>query len=102
MSPALLHSLNNPVRRQILRILSKKGTVLSPSEIQRQLLIDLPHVAYHIRALFKLQILTCTSTRRLRGSTQHFYTSSVVDNRLVKNILTEMQEDDSALARCKG
>ena len=105
LSPALLHSLNHPIRRQILRILGQPGAVQSPSEMTRLILSDsaksagamLSALAYHARALCEQEITRCTRTSQVRGSTQHFYASNVAGNELVDTILAETEEDDCSL-----
>lgn len=105
LSPALLHSLNHPIRRQILRMLSQPGAVQSPSEMARLILSNnaksaeamLSGLAYHARVLCEQEITRCARTSQARGSTQHFYASKVAGNELVDTILEETEEDDGPL-----
>jgi DNA-binding transcriptional ArsR family regulator len=101
-SPALIESLSHPIRRQILRILSGKGEVQSPSEIAKLVKPSLSNLAYHARCLREQNIIRCTGTKQARGSTQHLYASNVWDNKLVNTILSETAEDDSHFCRRSG
>jgi predicted transcriptional regulator len=94
VSPALLEGLNHPIRRQILRILSTKGTVQSPSDMAELVELGLSNVAYHTRYLAERNILRCAGTKQIRGATQHLYVSKVSDNKLVKTTLSETEKDD--------
>jgi hypothetical protein len=99
MTPALIHGLNHPIRRQILRILSRQGAARSPNEMTRLMTPGLSNLSYHARSLCKQMIVHCASTRRVRGSTEHFYASDVSDNKLVNTILSETEKDDSHLVK---
>jgi DNA-binding transcriptional ArsR family regulator len=106
LTPALLHSMNHPIRRQILRMLSQPGAVQSPCEMSELMKLDegarsaknvLPNLSYHARALAEQKVTRCIRTSHVRGSTQHFYASNVVGNELVDTILAETEEDDGPL-----
>lgn len=99
MSPALLHSLNHPLRRQILRILSKDTKARGPSEMTRRVAFNLPSVAYHARYMAKQGIIRCVGTERVKGGVVRFYLSSVKGNQLVEKILSETETDDSYVRR---
>ena len=51
MSPALLHSLNHPVRRQILRLLSERGAERSPVKMARLVAGGLSMLSFHAKTL---------------------------------------------------
>jgi DNA-binding transcriptional ArsR family regulator len=97
MTPALIHGLNHPIRRQILRILSEQGSERSPREITRLMTPALSSLSYHARSLCEQKIIRCARTRKVRGSTEHFYASDVSGNKLVDTILSETEKDDSHL-----
>lgn len=94
LTPALLHALNHPVRRHILRALSAPEMELSPSDISKALGTHLSNLSYHARTLSEQDVLCCTQEIQVRGSTQHFYVSNVAGNRLVNAILAEIEKDD--------
>lgn len=98
MSPALLVILNHPIRREILRLLNGQ-TELSPSQMAAAIDAGLPNLSFHARALEERNVTRCTRTRRVRGATEHFYASNVVENRLVATILSGTREDDAFLRR---
>jgi DNA-binding transcriptional ArsR family regulator len=94
MTPALIHALNHPARRQILRQLGEQGTERSPSEMAHGASFSLPGLSFHARVLCELQVTRCTRTQPVRGSLEHFYASNVSDNELVAAILSETEGED--------
>lgn len=96
MTPALIHALNHPARRQILRQLGGQGTERSPSEMANVAPFSLPGLSFHARVLCELQVTRATRTQQVRGSLEHFYASNVSDNELVAAILLETEGEDSA------
>ncbi len=59
----------------------------------------LSNLSYHARSLCEQKIVHCAKTRKVRGSTEHFYASDVSDNKLVNTILSETEKDDSHLVK---
>lgn len=98
MTPALIHALNHPVRRHILRQLGEEGIERSPSEMAQAAALGLPGLSFHARVLCELQVTRCTRTRPVRGSLEHFYASNVSDNELVAAILVGTEGDDRPLS----
>jgi DNA-binding transcriptional ArsR family regulator len=72
----LLNGLNHPVRRQILRAMPD-GNPASPRELSDLLGEPLGNLSYHVRVLAECGALVLVGERRVRGTTQHFYRSSV-------------------------
>lgn len=98
MTPALIHALNHPARRQILRELSGQEAEKSPSEMAETATFSLSGISFHARVLCELQVTRCTRTQPVRGALEHFYASNVADNELVTAILVETEGDDRPLA----
>lgn len=98
MTPALIHALNHPARRQILRQLGELGTERSPSEMAQVATFSLSGLSFHARVLCELQVTRCTRTQPVRGSLEHFYASNVSGNDLVSAILLETEGDDRPLS----
>jgi DNA-binding transcriptional ArsR family regulator len=67
----LVHALANPIRVQILEILSDRAA--SPIELATELDKSLSHVAYHTRTLDECGCLQLVGTEQRRGATEHFY-----------------------------
>ncbi len=67
----LVHALANPIRVQILEILSDRAA--SPIELAAELDRSLSHVAYHTRTLDDCGCLQLVGTEQRRGATEHFY-----------------------------
>ena len=95
MTPALIHALNHPARRQILRHLHAHGES-SPSEIADSVAFTLSGLSFHARVLSELEVISCTRTQQGRGALEHFYVSNVGGNELVAAILSETEGEDSA------
>lgn len=72
----LLTALGHPLRRQILREMSRVDRS-SPRELAESLTEPLSNVSYHVRVLADCGALELVATRPVRGSTQHFYRASV-------------------------
>jgi DNA-binding transcriptional ArsR family regulator len=72
----LLLALRHPLRRQILHMLNGDEPS-SPRELADALNQPLSNVSYHVRILADCGAAKLVRTRQVRGSTQHFYRSSV-------------------------
>jgi hypothetical protein len=94
MTPALIHALNHPARRQILRQLGGQDAEKSPSEMAKTAPFSLSGISFHARVLCELQVTRCTRTEPVRGALEHFYASNVSDSELVAAILQETEGDD--------
>ncbi len=68
----LLKALAHPTRLHLLGMLSHREQV-SPAEYSRLRLEPVSNVAYHFRALEKLGCIEIVNTRKVRGSTEHYY-----------------------------
>lgn len=97
MSPAFLHSLNHPVRRHILRLLSEPGSEWSPTKMTPRVAGGLSTLSFHGKVLSEQRIIRCDKTRQNGGVTEHIYVSNVSDNELVAEILRNTQGDDGFL-----
>ncbi len=74
----LLVALKHPLRREILQEMAG-GKPTSPRELATTLKHPLSNVSYHVRVLVDCGVLTLVRTRQVRGSTQHFYRSTIKD-----------------------
>ncbi len=99
MTPALIHALNHPARRQILRQLGDPELERSPSEMAEAASFSLSGISFHARVLCELQVTRCTRTQPVRGALEHFYASNVSDNELVSAILLETENEDRNLRK---
>lgn len=102
MSPALIHALDHPLRRQALRCFKQRRPEWSPGELAKLLRVGLSHLSYHMRVLSELDVIEEVRTEPVRGSLRHFYASIVVDNKLVGIILDRTKEDDEGLNKMGG
>jgi DNA-binding transcriptional ArsR family regulator len=72
----LLIALRHPLRRQILRTMAATDPI-SPRQISDELREPLSNVSYHVRVLADCGAVTLVDTEPVRGSMQHFYSSTV-------------------------
>jgi DNA-binding transcriptional ArsR family regulator len=72
----LLLALSHPLRREILRTLGD-DTPRSPSELAESLDLPLSNLSYHVRVLVSRGAVRLVRTAPVRGSTQHFYLTSI-------------------------
>lgn len=72
----LLLALRHPLRRTILRTLIGDKP-RSPRELADSLDEPLSNLSYHVRVLLDCGAVKLVRTRQVRGSTQHFYRSTV-------------------------
>lgn len=73
----LFNALGHPMRRQILRQMLGDGNETSPRELAAKLEEPLSALSYHVRVLAECKAIKLVRTRRIRGSTEHFYRAVV-------------------------
>jgi predicted ArsR family transcriptional regulator len=70
----LARANTHPMRISILEILGiDDGRTLSPIELSQELRMPLSNTNYHVTELHKSGLIDLSSTRRVRGATEHFY-----------------------------
>ena len=69
--PSYVRALSHPLRVRILAILEER--VASPLELSRILRAELGVVAYHVRTLHRLGLITLERETKVRGATQRHY-----------------------------
>jgi DNA-binding transcriptional ArsR family regulator len=94
MSPALLEALSHPIRRQVLRLFNSETSELSPIDLRKLIPIGLSNLSYHIRVLNDLNVIRETRAIPIRGSTKHFYESTVTASKIMRSILAKTKDDD--------
>jgi DNA-binding transcriptional ArsR family regulator len=67
----LAQALAHPIRAQALSILNAKTA--SPSDIARELDLDVSKVSYHVKQLLEYDCVELVDTQQVRGATEHFY-----------------------------
>ena len=72
----LLIALRHPLRRQILRTMAVQDPI-SPRQISDELREPLSNVSYHVRVLADCGAVTLVDTEPVRGSMQHFYSTTI-------------------------
>jgi DNA-binding transcriptional ArsR family regulator len=103
MTPALISALDHPVRREVLRLLHRHDTHLSPIQMNEKINVGISCLSYHARTLAEQKVTRLASTMQVRGATQHFYVSKVADNELVATILNCTEKDDGFIReRARG
>ncbi len=71
----LFIALAHPLRRRILREALADDSEISPRDLASNLDQPLSRLSYHVRVLSGCGVLELVRTKRVRGSTQHFYRS---------------------------
>jgi DNA-binding transcriptional ArsR family regulator len=89
-----IRAINAPQRRQILRALHKAGEARSPNELSRAGGTSLGHVYYHVKVLTECGAIALTDTQPRRGAVEHFYASTVNDDKLVGKLLEDTRVED--------
>ena len=72
----LFVAMAHPLRRRILRWMVD-GTEISPRELANALAQPLSRLSYHVKVLAQCGAIELVGTKQVRGSTQHFYRSTV-------------------------
>lgn len=94
----LLHALNHSVRRNILRLLERRGDGgrLSPVEASDLLEVSLTTVAYHFRVLVSTEAIEEAGRQQVRGTIQHFFqlSDSLREASWVGGVLRDTAEND--------
>ena len=73
----LLTALRHPLRRLILREMSREGKSISTGELAGALKQPLSNVSYHVWVLADRGAIALAKTKPVRGSIQHFYRLSI-------------------------
>lgn len=104
VTPALIHALNHPVRRHILRLLAGvdgEGALLScvdmaqaPARIFSKPKTFLRTIYFHAKDLRRQGVISIAGTRDVRGATETFYSSNVAGNTVVGLILSNTERYD--------
>src|ERR1700760_3336719 len=71
-----LIALRPPLRRQTLRTMAVQEPI-SPRQISDELREPLSNISYHVRVLADCGAVTLVDTEPVRGSMQHFYSSTI-------------------------
>lgn len=69
--PRWVRAISHPLRIRLLAMLDEDAA--SPVVLANKLEQPLGTVAYHVRLLYDLGLLTLVSTRQRRGATEHYY-----------------------------
>jgi DNA-binding transcriptional ArsR family regulator len=73
----LFTALGHPLRRRILREMVGVSGETSPRQLATELDEPLSALSYHVRVLAECGAIRLVRTKQIRGSTQHFYRSTV-------------------------
>lgn len=92
----VLKALNHPLRRRILRALHDGVRAKSPIQLSRELKVPVSNVSYHVRVLRDKGVVTLISTRPVRGSSEHFYSSTLADHAVAVQLLESTAGEDPA------
>ena len=76
LETTLAAAVAHPIRSRCLVILAEREA--SPSEIARQLNLDVAKVGYHVTALAEANLIEETRNRPVRGAVEHFYRATLL------------------------
>jgi DNA-binding transcriptional ArsR family regulator len=76
LDTTLAAAVAHPIRSRALVILAEREA--SPSEIAKELNLDVSKVGYHVTALVDANLIELTRTRPVRGTIEHFYRAVVL------------------------
>lgn len=108
VTPALIHALNHPVRRHILRLLAngEKAASLSCVDMAQApaRLFDGPKaflltIYFHAKDLCRQGVIRIAGTRGVRGAKETFYSSNVLGNEVVGLVLLGTESYDREFLR---
>jgi DNA-binding transcriptional ArsR family regulator len=88
----LLIALRHPLRRDILRAMAAQDSI-SPRQISDELRQPLSNVSYHVRVLADCGVVTLVDTAPVRGSMQHFYSTTIAEP-WARAVLGLSEDDD--------
>lgn len=88
----LLLALQHSMRRRILRQMLGKEAI-SPREIADALDLPLSNISYHVRVLADCAAVSLVRTQQVRGSLQHFY-STTLDAPWAQQVLGLTEDED--------
>ncbi len=90
-----LMALQHPFRRIILRRLHEGGQAASPVEMMTWIPgVSISLISYHARILRDCGVVRLEKEQQVRGATQHFYVSAVLEDSEVQEVLAETEELD--------
>lgn len=95
----LLHLLDHPVRRQILRFLDGDGCPRSPRELAELIEASLSNVSYHVWVLEDREAVRPIGVQPVEGTKERFFASAVSGNELVAAILSYTEKEDRKVLR---
>lgn len=90
----VLHALNHPLRRRILRALHQAGEARSPRELSETLCDPLSNVSYHVRVLRARGVVAETDRQAVRGAVQTFVCSVLDKNGTAVKLLESTAGED--------
>jgi Helix-turn-helix domain len=90
----MLLAIAHPLRRRILRKVGERDEPTSPTQLAGTLEGPLGKIAYHVRVLWRLGVLSTAGERRVRGAVEHFYVSTIVDDPPIETLLEETKNED--------
>jgi DNA-binding transcriptional ArsR family regulator len=69
----LLQALHHPFRRSLLRRYVEAAEPLSPKDLAELTQEPLSNISYHVRELYRFDVVELVSEKPSHGSVQHFY-----------------------------
>lgn len=89
-----IRAIDAPQRRRILRALHNAGEARSPNELSKAGGTSLGRVNYHIKVLTECGAVALTDAQSRREAVEHFYASTVTDDKLIGKLLEDTRVGD--------
>lgn len=90
----MLLAIAHPLRRRILRRLGEGDEPTSPIQLADDLEGPLGKIAYHVRVLWRLGVLSAAGEQQVRGAVEHFYLSTIENDPPIETLLDETRKED--------
>jgi DNA-binding transcriptional ArsR family regulator len=94
MTATMLKALNNPLRREVLRVLHRSSEPMSAVQMTKTVKGTGNKIFNHLKVLEKFEMVTLVDVKRVRGAKENLYESEVASNILVDAILAQTEKED--------
>jgi|GEM_PF-1577768 len=99
MSPMLIRALDQPTRREALRLLHRSDEGMSAVQMSAGIDDVSTNISYHLKVLTDLGAIAQVSERQVRGVPEKFFESKVSGHDQVGAILADTEDDDKWLRK---
>jgi DNA-binding transcriptional ArsR family regulator len=87
-------AIAHPLRRRILHLIAEWGEPISPAQVAIELDLPLGTAIYHANVLRRLGAVEPVGVRRVHGTVEHVYDSTIEDDPPTETPLDETEDMD--------